>query len=213
MSNPNGNLDLTEAGKAANRRRARASQDKIANAIQRLHHDGHIITVASVAEEAGVNASTVRRHTDLFKQVIDLRAKTSTARAKAANQARHTAADYDQIKGKYLAAQATINEMKARIAELEATADRALLSAAAAPKPNALKQSQNRAADLTVQLANTNDLLKAKDRRIEDLEADIDAQAEVNRDHFTQLTAAKEKSRRLRQKITKLNLQLGSQLE
>lgn len=213
MSNLKGNADLTEAGQASNRNRSRASEEKIAAAIQRLHQDDQIITVARVAEQAGVNPSTVRRHTELFKQVVDLRDKTFTARVKTSPRARHTSADYEQIRGKYLAAQFTINEMQARITVLEATADRALLGVAASPKHDALEQAQDHAADLAVQLANTNDVVKDKDRRIENLEADIDAQADVNRDLFTQLTAAQEESQSLRRKITKLNLELGAKAE
>lgn len=210
MSNPNGNPDLAEAGNAENQRRAQASQTKITDAIQRLHHDGHPITVTGVAKEAGVNVSTIRRHPDLLQQVIDLRKDNTTARTKAAPRTRHNAADYDQIKSKYLAAQARIKEMEARISELEATADRALLGAAAAPKADALKQAQDRAADLAVQLTNTNAEIHTRNQRIEELEDDIAAQAEVNRDLFTELNAAQDKSQRLRQKITRLNLRLGA---
>jgi chromosome segregation ATPase len=202
MTNPN----LQAAGGKVNQTRYKTSEEKIAEAIQQLQLDGVTVTPTSVANRSGVARATVYRHQELLDEVTDLRDKAQRLPPAHRLLPADHVADYQQMHARYLAAQATINQLQEQIAALEATTDQALLTSGASSKPSPLKRAEDRVAELTVEHTNDQQGLRSKENRILDLEEELDSIRILNQEFVTENTALSQQIQSLRQEATTRNL-------
>jgi AraC-like DNA-binding protein len=64
----------------AARLRSEQTRQRVTEAIRRLDHDGHDITIVAISREAGVSRSYIYRHDDLRTEIERLRQHRPTAR-------------------------------------------------------------------------------------------------------------------------------------
>lgn len=187
-------IEAKKAEKAANRQR-------IAEAITRLTSAGEAVNVKAVARAAGVHPDTIRRNEDLLAEVVRHRDGKVSRRVQGSD--RESAAT-TALRARLSAAQSEIKDLRSQLTAATNATHQALGTAGSSMDHATAERLKQESAEVAVALVEAQSRIRDLTRQRDELNDELVASHDVNRDYARQLTRATEDLLRAQQEIARL---------